>query len=227
MLSDEKLALLLQGIVSGKNLKPHTTNVFKLAMMDFNQSLFLSTYNQLILEKSFKEIFNEIFIPLLNEIGILWQTNTITPAHEHFISCLIRQKLQLNIENLLSTERSDKQKTFILYLPENESNDLGLMYLNYEILLNGYQTVYLGSGVSTENLKSISKNFDNAVYVSYLSTVPEKDEINNYLSDLQEITETNDSEFWLTGRMAEFIDPNLKSSKISVIYSIADFVKNL
>jgi hypothetical protein len=43
-------------------------------------------------EKSFKEIFNQVFIPLLEELGLLWQTDTITPAHEHFISYLIKQK---------------------------------------------------------------------------------------------------------------------------------------
>jgi hypothetical protein len=41
-------------------------------------------------EKSFKEIFHQVFIPLLEELGLLWQTDT-TIAHEHFMS-LIKQK---------------------------------------------------------------------------------------------------------------------------------------
>jgi ligand-binding SRPBCC domain-containing protein len=56
-----------------------------MAMMNFDQELFFNTYNWLIAEKSFKEIFHQVFIPLMTELGLLWQTDTITPAHENFI----------------------------------------------------------------------------------------------------------------------------------------------
>jgi hypothetical protein len=55
-----------------------------MAMMNYDQELFMRTYNWLIEEKSFKEIFHQVFIPLLEELGLLWQTDTITIAHEHF-----------------------------------------------------------------------------------------------------------------------------------------------
>jgi hypothetical protein len=47
-----------------------------MAMMNFDQELFFNTYNWLI-EKSFKEVFSSSFIPLMNELGLLWQ-GTIT-----------------------------------------------------------------------------------------------------------------------------------------------------
>jgi hypothetical protein len=62
-----------------------------MAMMNYDQELFMRTYNWLIEEKSFKEIFHQVFIPLLEELGLLWQTDTIT-MHEHFMSYLIKQK---------------------------------------------------------------------------------------------------------------------------------------
>jgi hypothetical protein len=49
-----------------------------MAMMNYDQELFMRTYNWLIEEKSFKEIFHQVFIPLLEELGLLWQTDTIT-----------------------------------------------------------------------------------------------------------------------------------------------------
>lgn len=91
-LGDEKIPALVNEIVSQKSEKNHTLNSLKLSMLNFDQSLFLKTYNGLMEEKSFTQIFNEVFIPLLNELGLLWQTNTISPAHEHFISNLIKQK---------------------------------------------------------------------------------------------------------------------------------------
>ena len=41
----------------------------------------------------FEETITQVVYPFLDKIGILWQTGNITPAHEHFISNLIRQKI--------------------------------------------------------------------------------------------------------------------------------------
>ena len=68
-------------------------------------------------EKSFREIFYEIFIPIIQDLGLLWQTHTITPAHEHFISVHIRQKILIHIERLQSLNPRPDAKTFVLFLP--------------------------------------------------------------------------------------------------------------
>ena len=94
--SENEIQTLVKQIISSKNSKNHAINAFKMAMMNFDQQLFFNTYNWLAEEKSFKEIFHQVFIPLLDEIGLLWQTDTISPAHEHFISYLLRQKIILN-----------------------------------------------------------------------------------------------------------------------------------
>ena len=111
-------------------------------MVNFDQALFLNTYSSLLSERSFREIFNEVFIPLLNELGLLWQTDTITPAHEHFITHLIKQKIYINTEKLQILEPTKKDKVFALFLPENEIHEIGLLYINYEITLRGYKSIY-------------------------------------------------------------------------------------
>lgn len=225
---EEKIPLLVRGIISDKSAKHHAINAFKMSMMNFDQVLFFNTYNTLLSEKSFREIFQDVFIPLINEIGVLWQTETITPAHEHFISCLIKQKLLINIEKLQSQEPKNTDKVFALYLPMNEIHELGLMYLNYEILLNGYKSIYLGACVPMESLRDIKKYFDNVIFVSYLTVQPDKEELNEYIRRLNnEIINDGTSEIWLSGRMTEHIDTALMNPKIAIIHSIADFIKKL
>ena len=80
-------------IVAQNSVKSHAINAFKLAMINFDQSLFQKTYSGLLAERSFREIFWEVFMPLLHELGLLWQSDTIGPAHEHFITHLIKQKI--------------------------------------------------------------------------------------------------------------------------------------
>ena len=196
-------------------------------MMNFDQVLFFKTYSNLLSEKSFREIFYEVLIPLMNEIGLLWQSGTITPAQEHFVSSLIKQKLLVNTEKIQVLEPTRTDKIFVLFLPENEIHELGLMYLNYEILLHGYKTIYLGESVPMESLKDIKKYFDSIVYVSYLTVQPTKDVINDYLQRIAiEIMEA-DSQVWFLGRMTEFIDLKKIPDNIKTFHSIQDLVVEL
>ncbi|HMI06614.1 MAG TPA: MerR family transcriptional regulator, partial [Flavobacterium sp.] len=70
----EKIPQLVREILSERNTKNHAINAFKIAMLNFDQAHFINTYNTLLSEKSFREIFYEVFIPLMDELGILWQT---------------------------------------------------------------------------------------------------------------------------------------------------------
>lgn len=225
--SSEKIELLVREIISEKSTKNHAINAFKMAMINFDQALFFNTYNSLLSEKSFRDVFYEVVIPLMQEIGLLWQAGTITPAQEHFITFLIKQKLLLNTEKLQILEPTKNDKVFVLYLPENEIHELGLMYLNYEILLNGYKTIYLGESVPVESLKDMKKYFDNIVYISYLTVEPTKDAINNYIEEITTKIVDENSRVCFLGRMVEFIDTNNISDKISVYNSISDLVQEL
>ncbi len=225
--SAEKIELLVREIISEKSTKNHAINAFKMAMINFDQALFLNTYNSLLSEKSFRDVFYEVVIPLMQEIGLLWQAGTVSPAQEHFITFLIKQKLFLNIEKLQILEPTRTDKVFVLYLPENEIHELGLMYLNYEILLNGYKTIYLGESVPVDSLMDMKKYFDNIVYVSYLTVEPTKDAVNDYMNELTTKIINSNSQVWLLGRMVEFIDTNAISDKISIYHSISDAVKDL
>jgi DNA-binding transcriptional MerR regulator len=226
-LNTEKISLLVREIISDKSSKNHALNAFKVAMINFDQALFFNTYNSLLSEKSFREVFFEIIIPLMNEIGLLWQSNTISPAQEHFISYLIKQKLLINTEKVQILEPIRNDKVFVLYLPENEIHELGLMYLNYEILLNGYKTIYLGESVPIESLKYMKNYFDNIVYISYLTVHPTKDAINDYVKQIStEIIDAN-SQIWFLGRMTEFIDTKNLPDTITLFHSISDLVQEL
>ena len=226
-LTTEKIALLVREIISEKNTNNHALNAFKMAMINFDQALFLNTYSNLLSEKTFREVFYEVIIPLMNEVGLLWQSGTISPAQEHFITFLIKQKLLINTEKVQIIEPTRADKVFVLYLPENEIHELGLMYLNYEILLNGYKTIYLGESVPIDSLKDMKKYFDNIVYISYLTVQPTRDALDNYMKEIStEIIDAN-SQIWFLGRMTEFIDIKSLPETFSVFNSISDLVSRL
>jgi methanogenic corrinoid protein MtbC1 len=220
----DKIPSLVREIISSKTAKSHAISELKMAMMNFDQELFFNTYNWLIAEKSFKEIFHQVFIPLMNELGLLWQSDTITPAHEHFISYLIKQKLLINTEKLQVLKQTKTDKVFVLSLPMNEIHELGLMYLNYEILLQGYKTIYLGESMPIENLKDLKKHFDSIIFVSYLTVQPERDQLDGYIQKMSDELVDDTTELWYIGRMVEFIKKEELSDRITVFSSISELV---
>jgi len=223
---EDKLLLLMRQIVSEKSAKNHALNGFKMAMINFDQTLFFNTYNALLAEKSFSAVFHEVFIPLMVEIGMLWQTGTITPAHEHFISYLIRQKILTSVEKVQVLGHKRDDKVFVLFLPSNELHDIGLMYLHYEITLNGYKSIYLGESVPMESLHDVRRIFDNIVYVTYLTVEPKPDQIDAFLTQFHGEVMGADSEFWILGNQTALIK-NPPSASIKTFPNITALVNEL
>jgi len=200
-LSPSELSILLKEHVTQNEKKDAVLMSFKLAMINFDQQLFEQTYNQLLAHKTVREIFLEYFVPLLNDIGLLWQTNTITPAQEHFVFNLIKQKLHSNIERLQINAPEKTDKVFVLFLPLNEIHELGLLYLQYEIALRGYQSIYLGQSVPIQSLESLLDRYTNLVFISYFTIKPSVESLPNYLNEFDEkiLSKKKQTQFWILG----------------------------
>ena len=225
--SDEKIPELVREIINKKSVKHHAISEFKMAMMNFDQVQFTQTYDKLLSEKSFTDVFYEVFIPLMTELGLLWQSDTISPAHEHFITYLIKQKIIANTEKIQYLKPTKTNRVFVLYLPDNEIHELGLLYLNYEIISNGYKSIYLGESVPIDSLNVVCKNFDNITFIAYTTVKPEPDEINEYVTQIKNEVLKDDSEIWFIGRMIENISSNKLSNNVRKFETISSLVNEL
>ena len=227
-LGEDKIPSVVRNLVSEQSDNGHVLNSFKMSMMNFDQALFFKTYNALLKEKSFREIFYEDFIPFLNEVGLLWQTDTIKPSHEHFICALIKQKILVNTEKLQFSTPTNNSKTFVLYLPDNEIHELGLMFLNYEILSKGYQAIFLGQSIPIFSLKDLIRLYDNIVFISYFTVQPDKENIMPYLKDFHDLLLKNTtSELWISGKMLQEINQKDLPKNVVAFSQIDQLVQNL
>lgn len=228
-LSDAKIALSVRELVFNKGTESQAAVSFKLAMLNFDEGLFNQTYNSLISQISFRNIFTEIFMPFLNEIGVLWQVNSITPAHEHFITNLIKQKILINTEKLQFLQPNKTTRKFVLYLPMNEIHELGLLYLHFELLFHGYHSIYLGQSVPVENLNDLQKIFSEVCFVTYLTVEPSKETIEDYLQivNSEVLQNTNDTLWVLGSKLAQFDVDSFKNDKIKIFKSAIDLLNIL
>ncbi len=227
-IDEEDLSSVVREIIAKNSMKSHAINAFKLSMINFDFNLFQNTYNSLLASRSFREIFWEVFMPLLGELGLLWQTDTISPAHEHFITNLIKQKIYTATEKLQVIEPTRDDKVFVLYLPENEIHEIGLLFINYEVVLKGYKTIYLGQTMPIDSLVDLQKFYDNIHFLSYFTVEPNKDRIEKYVEEFrQEINKNTDSKLWMLGRQTEHLDQDNMSSDIRIFGSIEELSKAL
>ncbi|MDA9875897.1 MerR family transcriptional regulator [Flavobacteriaceae bacterium] len=227
-LDEFQIASKVKEISYQGHTESHAFNAFKLAMLNFDQALFYNTYNRLLEEKSFREIFYELFIPIIQDIGLLWQTLTITPSHEHFLFTHIRQKVLIHIERLQSANPKPDTKTFVLFLPLNEVHDIGLLFINYELLSRGYHTIYLGENVPIEDLNLINALYDNVTYISYFTVKPNLGDVENYLTKLySEVVENTTNSVRLIGPRFKDSKPKKTPKQMKIYDSIKKLVKDL
>ena len=114
-----------------------------ISMFNFDETSFSEQINRSIISLGFENTFNRIVFPFLKRVGVLWVTGTITPAQEHFISNLIRQKIISNIDALVYKKREDNKKV-LFFLPENELHEIGLLFFTYIARKKGHEILYLG-----------------------------------------------------------------------------------
>lgn len=122
-------------------------------MIDLDFDRFEELLEKQIEEKGVEKIINDLVFPFLEKIGILWITNNINPAQEHVVTNVIRQKIMVGIETAVSRIKSNK--IALLFLPEGEYHELGLLYVYYLLKINGVKVLYLGADVPVGDLAFI------------------------------------------------------------------------
>ena len=226
-LSEEEINKLVLGHGEQKK-EEFALNTLKSAMLDFDTALFLSTFDKLSKEKSFREIFFDVFLPLLNEIGMLWQTGTIDPSHERFISELIKQQIVLNTEKLQRQKPKYTDTVFALYLPYEEIHEIGLLYANYEILNAGFKSIYMGSNIPLDSLKFVIKHHKNITFISYFTVKPDRQDLFAYTREFnRKIGTDRKYDLWLMGYKTTELTGKELDSNFTVFSSLADFISEI
>ncbi len=225
-MSDEAITLNARELAFKVAVNDEAINSFKLSMFQFDKVLFNNTYNQLLHKKTFREIFKDVFMPFLEHIGLLWQTDTLLPAHEHFISNLISQKIQINTEKL-QYNVTDTNKTYVLFLPENEIHELGLLYLNYELVLRGNQTIYLGQSLPLNNLNYFFEGTQEICFITSMTVQPYDDRLSDYFYQIDDILKDSKHSLIALGRKAMDVASYEFNSNITLYPSVAELLKEL
>ncbi len=137
-------------LTQAEALQEKIVNDLILFMVHLDMDEFEALLDNCIRRREIDQTIRQIIFPFLERIGILWQTNHINPAQEHLVSNIIRQKILLGIEDAKPKQKTKRQA--ILFLPEGEYHELGLLYAYYLLKSKGVKVLYLGANLPMKDL---------------------------------------------------------------------------
>lgn len=154
-LSDQEIREEVEAIaLSEANYQTYLQRLLQ-AAIDFNESAFQNVLAELDDVIGFERTIREVCYPFLQRVGMLWDTNRVIPAQEHFSTYIIQNRVISETENLAAAQSGPPE--IILFCPENEHHELPLLYINYLLRKANWQVLYLGCNVKLEELQEAAK----------------------------------------------------------------------
>ncbi len=188
-------------------------NSLVVSMIELNENGFNKVLSSSILKMCFEKTVTHILYPFLEKIGLLWQIGTINPAQEHFITNLIRQKLIIAIDGQTDPPK-EGGKTFLLFLPENELHEMGLLFYSYLLKKSGHKVIYLGQSVPFDDLVEILQILETDYLFTYFVAALAPKEIPEYLRKLSKAVKNK--KVFVTGLQLKEVKKELPKNIIPV-----------
>ena len=172
----------------------------KLSMLSYDEMLFRQVSAGYFEKNGFERLILDIYLPFLSQVGVLWLTNSVCPAQEHFVTNLIRQRIYAAIE-AISTPASERREVVVQFLPEREVHDVSLLLIHYLSLCHGYRSIYLGASIPFKDLLKVAEQFPQARFVSYCTVHPSSSKAQAFVDLIDRHFEDTQNRFILAGKM--------------------------
>lgn len=199
---------------------PDQIQALTISMLELNEAMFQQLTKNIVQKHGFEDYLIQIIHPFMLRLGTLWLSGSVGPAQEHFISHLIRQKVIAAIDQLDLSIKPNAKK-FLLYLPESELHEIGLLFANYILRSRKHQVVYLGQSLPFEELIIAHEIHQPDYILSVFTSQPNPDDMPTYLEQLVEkIPNTN---ILLTGYQLLMFGHEIPD-KIQVLTSFQDLI---
>lgn len=191
-------------------------------MLQLNELGFTQLLSVFIKESGLEQVMLDIVFPFFRAIGFMWQTGTITPAHEHFITHLIRQKLIVSIDQMDYVQQ-EAAKKYLLFLPEGEFHELGLLFAHYVIRSRGHETIYLGANVPYADLKTVYSTFKPQSILCILTSAQVDLTASEYLNQLS--SDFPKAQIMASGKFALDSADEIRSTRITLMRDFTDLIE--
>jgi DNA-binding transcriptional MerR regulator len=159
------------------------TNQLISSGLAYDEEGFEKALSNSILSFGLLQSYNKVFYPMLVKLGFLWSSSELTPSQEHFVSNLIKQKMFAAIDAL--EPASIQTEKWVLFLPEAEMHDIGLLIANFMLRSKSVKVIYLGENVPIKNLYQVAENVKPTHYLTFAVRQNQQKMFNKYLTEMK------------------------------------------
>jgi len=215
-----KIGELANANISREPFCESQVNSLVVAMLQFEELRFEETLAESIEKMGFEFTMLNVIIPFLQKIGMMWLSGESSILQEHFISNLIRRKMLVAIDSLPIVD-NPKAETFLLFLPENELHEVGLLFSKYLLKARGKHVMYMGQSLPREDVQIYCREFKPDYLLTFFTAAHSIDSINTYLKDL--VVAAGKTRILIAGmqiHQAEIVIPH----EITFISSVLDLI---
>ncbi len=195
------------------------------SMVDMNLEGFEDSLEEYIRAKGIEKTIHQIIFPFMERIGVLWITGHINPAQEHLVSNIIRQKLIVGTEAV--NPLFQLKKTGLLFLPEGEYHELGLLFIQYLLKSRGLRVLYLGANVPMDDVEYVAKYKTPDFIYTHLTSVSSVFNFDKFIH--QSLKRFGNIPLIISGRLAatyeKKIPPQIHIKKS--LQEVTEFITNL
>lgn len=187
-------------------------------MIDLDMDAFEQVLDNFILSRGIEKTITYIIFPFMERIGILWLTDHINPAQEHLITNIIRQKIIVGIENIVTP--FNLKSNILLFMPENEHHELGLLFMNYMLKSRGVKTIYLGANVPVSDLEFVADLKKPDYIYTHLTTVMKEFNFEKFLNVLK--SRFQDTPILISGLLTSTFEKKAPGGSIRFLKSLQE-----
>ena len=155
---------------SSEAVKDRVVNELIQHMVELDSARFEKLIDKQIAVNGIEKVITKILFPFFERIGVLWQTGHINPAQEHLITNITRQKIIVGIDQVRPVVVH--KKSFLLFLPEREHHELGLLFVYYLLKKHGIDVFYLGANAPIKDAKFVAEIKKPSFIYLHLTTAP-------------------------------------------------------
>ena len=95
-------------------------------------------------------IYEHVFKVILYEVGLLWQTNKITVAHEHYCTAATQMIMSSGYSSIFETKKNGAK--LVACSVSGELHEIGIRMMSDLFELDGWDSYYMGSNMPDENM---------------------------------------------------------------------------
>lgn len=154
-LSNEDMSMLLQQKIDSTISVEHCYEYFISQIINngliYNEQKVNALITDCFEQFGVLETYKFVIYPLLVRVGLMWLSESLCPSQEHFLSNIIRQKLFVAIDSY-TKDFNPTNLSWLLFLPEDEDHDIGLLLARYLLRIAGHNVTYLGPKVPLKAL---------------------------------------------------------------------------